>query len=327
LIGAGNFSKMTLAPALAKTSARLRYVSARTNTSAAAHIARKYGFDHASTDLDAILADEDVNTVFIATHHNSHPSLACKSLAAGKHVFVEKPLAVGIDGLRQVIDTVRVHPERHLMVGFNRRFSPHVRKMKSLLAGRSEPLAMTMTINAGIIPPEVWVHDPEKGGGRIIGEACHFIDLMVHLAGCGILSVAAMHVGGRMSVNEDKMSILLSFEDGSIGTVNYFGNGNRLYPKETLEVYSEGRILKLNNFRSVEGYGFRGFHKFRTLQLDKGHRAEVAAFVRLVEGGGTPLIPFPEIVNVTLASIAAVTSAREGRRIELEKEYGELSVQ
>ena len=327
LIGAGNFSKMTLAPALAKTSARLRYVSARTNTSAAAHIARKFGFDHASADLDAILADVEVNTVFIATRHNSHPSLVCKSLAAGKHVFVEKPLAIDIDGLKQVIDTVRMHPEQHLMVGFNRRFSPHVQKMKSLLAGRSEPLAMTMTINAGIIPPDVWVHDPEKGGGRIIGEGCHFIDLMVYLTGCRILSVAAMHVGGRMSTREDKMSILLSFEDGSIGTVNYFGNGNKVYPKETLEVYSEGRILKLNNFRIVEGFGFRGFHKFRTWQMDKGHRAEVAAFVGLVEGGGTPLIPFPEIVNVTLSSIAAVTSAREDRRIGLEKEYGELCIQ
>lgn len=327
LIGAGNFSKMTLAPALAKTSARLRYVSARTNTSAAVHIARKFGFDRASADLDAILADVEVNTVFIATRHNSHSSLVCKSLAAGKHVFVEKPLAIDIDGLKQVIDTVRMHPEQHLMVGFNRRFSPHAQKMKSLLAGRSEPLAMTMTINAGIIPPDVWVHDPEKGGGRIIGEGCHFIDLMVYLTGCRILSVAAMHVGGRMSIREDKMSILLSFEDGSIGTVNYFGNGNKMVPKETLEVYSEGRILKLNNFRSVEGYGFRGFHKFRTWQMDKGHRAEVAAFIGLVEGGGTPLIPFSEIVNVTLSSIAAVTSAREDRRIGLEKEYGELCIQ
>lgn len=318
LIGAGNFSKMTLAPALAKTPARLKYVSARTNGAAAAHIARKYGFDHASTDMDAILADGEVNTVFIATNHNSHPSLVCKSLAAGKHVFVEKPLAINIDGLNQVINTVQQHHEQHLMVGFNRRFSPHVQKMRSLLAGRSEPLAMSMMINAGIIPPDVWVHGPEKGGGRIIGEACHFIDLMVYLTGCKVVSVAAMHMGGRMPIREDKMSILLSFEDGSIGTVNYFGNGNKAYSKETLEVYSEGRILKLNNFQSVAGYGFRGFRKFRTWQMDKGHRAEVAAFVGLMEKGGKPLIPFPEIVNVTLASFAAVESARTGRVIFLD---------
>lgn len=324
LIGAGNFSKMTLAPALAKTPARLKYVVARTNGAAAAHIARKYGFDHASTDPDVILADREVNTVFIATNHNSHATLVCKALAGGKHVFVEKPLAIDIEGLKQVVATVRMHPERHLMVGFNRRFSPHAQKMKVWLAGRSEPLALNMTINAGIIPPDVWVHDPERGGGRIIGEACHFMDLMVYLTGCKVVAVSAMQMGGQMSIREDKMSILLSFADGSVGTVSYFGNGNKAYPKETLEVYSEGRILKLDNFRRVAGYGFRGFRKFSTWQMDKGHRAEVAAFVGLVEKGGRRLIPFPEMVNVTLASFAAMTSAREGRQIVLEKEYGEL---
>jgi predicted dehydrogenase len=326
LVGAGNYSRMTLAPALAKTGARLKYVSARTNGAAAAHIAGKYSFDQASTDLDAILADGEVNTVFIATNHDSHPVLACRSLAAGKHVFVEKPLAIGIDGLKEVIEAVRLHPQQHLMVGFNRRFSPGARKIKSLLAGRSEPIAMAMTVNAGIIAPDIWVHDPERGGGRIIGEACHFIDLLVFLAGSRVVSVSAMQMGGRIGVGEDKMCIILSCEDGSVGTVNYFGNGNRSCPKDTMELYSEGRILKLDNFRKLAGYGFRGFRSFSTWQIDKGHRAEVAAFVNLVEKGGKPLIPFQEIVNVSLASIAAVTSAREGRQVGLDKEYGALSL-
>ncbi len=327
LIGAGNFSKMTLAPALAKTPALLKYVSARTNGAAATHIARKYGFASVSTNLSAILAELEVNTVFIATNHDSHASLICKALDAGKHVFVEKPLAIDIDGLRQVIDKISSHPDQQFMVGFNRRFSPHVQKMKEMLDGRIEPITMSMSVNAGIIPSNVWVHDPEKGGGRIIGEACHFIDLMVYLTGGKVVSVAAMQVGGRMPVKEDKMSVVLSFADGSIGTVNYFGNGNKSYPKEMLEIYSEGRILKLNNFRSVEGYGFRGFRKFQTWQMDKGHRAEVAAFVSLVEKGGKPLISFSDIVNVTLSSFAAVASAREGRWIDLEKEYRELCIQ
>lgn len=326
LIGAGNYSKMTLAPALANTPARLKYVSARTNGVAAAHLARKYGFGHATTDLDAILADPTINTVFIATNHNSHPDLVCKFLEAGKHVFVEKPLAIGIDGLKQVIATVETHPQQHLMVGFNRRFSPLGQKMKTLLAGRSEPVALTMTINAGFVPADVWVHDPEKGGGRIIGEACHFIDLMVYLTGCKVVSVTAMQMGGQIPIREDKMAMLLSFEDGSIGTVNYFANGNKAYPKETLEVYSEGRIMKLDNFRRVAGYGFRNFRKFSAWQLNKGHRAAVAAFVDLVERGGEWLIPFSEIVNVTLASFAAAASAREGRQIVLGKEYGELCI-
>jgi len=326
LIGAGNFSKMTLAPALAKTSAWLKYVSDYAAGASASHIARKYGFDYAANDLDSILGDETVKTIFIATNHNSHPALVCKSLMAGKHVFVEKPLAINNRGLEEVIHTVRLHPEQHLMLGFNRRFSRHVQKMKTLLADRSEPLAMTMTINAGIIPPEVWVHDPERGGGRIIGEACHFIDLMAFFAGCKVVSTAAEQMSGSIAIREDKMSILLSFADGSIGSINYFGNGNKRYPKEILEVFSEGRILKLDNFQSVIGYGFRDFRKFRSWQIDKGHRVEVSAFIDLVEKGGKPLIPFSEIVNVTLASFAAVTSARENRKIVLEKEYGELCI-
>ncbi len=317
LIGAGNFSKMTLAPALAKTSANLKYVSARTNGAAAMHIARKHNFAHATTDLDAILADEEVNTVFIATRHDSHPSLICRSLTAGKHVFVEKPLAIDVDGLKKIIDAIKIHPDRHLMVGFNRRFSAHAQKIKTLLVGRSEPLAMTMTVNAGSIPLDSWIHDPERGGGRIIGEACHFIDLMVHLTGCRVVSVAAIRMGGRISVSEDKMSIVLSFEDGSVGTINYFGNGNKAYPKEILEIYSEGRIIKLNNFRSISAYGFRGFRSFRTWRQDKGHGAEIEAFVERVISGGAPLIPFDQIVNVTRASFAAVESTKTNKMIHV----------
>jgi len=332
LIGAGNFSKMILAPALAKTSARLKYVSVRSNGSSATYIARKYRFEKASTDLDTILADEEVNTVFIATNHNSHAKIVVAALNAGKHVFVEKPLCLNLEELNEIISVYSSLPTPHslrplLMVGFNRRFSPHVQKMMSLLAGRSEPLAMSMMINAGIIPSDSWVHDPEKGGGRIIGEACHFIDLMVYITGFKVVSVSALQMGGRMPIRQDKMSIQLSFEDGSIGTVNYFSNGNKAYPKETFEVYSDGRILKLDNFRRVGGYGFQGFRNFKTWQMNKGHRTEVADFIALVEKGGKPLIPFSDIVNVTLTSFAAVTSAREGRRVFLEKEYGELSIQ
>jgi predicted dehydrogenase len=326
LIGAGNFSKMVLAPMLARSAARLKYIVESANSAAAAHLARKYGFAQVTSDLNAVLNDPEVKAVFIATNHDSHAALAEKALAAGKQVMVEKPLAIDLAGLKQVVDAVRAHPEQRLLVGFNRRFSPYVRKMKALLAGRSEPLAMTMTINAGIIPADVWVHDPVRGGGRIIGEACHFIDLLVHLAGSKVVAVAAEQMSGRLPVRDDKLAMVLAFADGSVGSLNYFGNGNKAHPKETLEVYSEGRILRLDNFRRLTGSGFRGFRRFGTWQMDKGHRAEVAEFVGMVEHGGRPLIPFAELVNVTLASFAAVTSAREGRRIELAREYGELNV-
>ena len=207
------------------------------------------------------------------------------------------------------------------MVGFNRRFSPHVVKIRELLQSRGEPLAMNFTVNAGIIPPNVWVHDPEVGGGRIVGEGCHFMDLLGHICGSRIVSVASAQMGKGVAVKEDKMSIVLSFEDGSIGTVNYFGNGSKSYPKETLEVFSDGRVLRLNNFRKLEGFGFKGFRKFKTRKMDKGHQAQFNAFVERVVKGGDALIPFDEIVNVTLASFAAVTSAVEERMIHLGEEY------
>jgi len=214
------------------------------------------------------------------------------------------------------------------MVGFNRRFSPHIEKIKALLAGRSEPLAMTMTINAGIIPPDHWTQDPVRGGGRIIGEACHFIDLMVHLADSPVETVAAAMMGPGVAVRTDKMSIALCFADGSVGSVNYFANGSKAYPKEQLEVFSEGRVLRLDNFRKTTGYGFKSFTRFKTARMDKGHGRVFAAFVERVAAGGDPLIPLEQLVNVTLASFAAMTSAAENRTIDLACEYGpQLAVQ
>jgi predicted dehydrogenase len=168
----------------------------------------------------------------------------------------------------------------------------------------------------------VWVHDPETGGGRIIGEACHFIDLLSYVAGSPVVSVAAFQMGKGVAVKEDKMSIALQFEDGSVGTVNYFGNGSRQYPKETMEIFSEGRVLRMENFRSTRGYGFGKFRKFKTRTQDKGHGVQFGAFVDRVVEGGEPLIGFDELVNVTLASFAAVTSAGEGRMVCLHDEYG-----
>jgi len=320
MIGAGNFAKMTMGPALARTRARLKYVSARTNSAAARHIAEKYGFENATTDIDAIWNDPRVNTVFIATGHNSHAALVQKALECGKHVFVEKPLCLTREELDAIIATYNnrsaVSPVA-LMVGFNRRFSPHIRKINELLAGRGEPVAMNFTCNAGIIPPGAWVHDPEVGGGRIIGEACHFIDLLACIAQSPVVSVAAFQMEKGVAVKEDKMVIALGFEDGSVGTVNYFGNGSRQYPKETLEIFSDGRVLRMNNFRKTEGYGFGKFKSFKTRTQDKGHGEQFGAFVDRVIHGGEPLIAMDELVNATLATFAAVTSANEGRMVHL----------
>ena len=203
------------------------------------------------------------------------------------------------------------------MVGFNRRYSPHTIKIKQLLAGRGGALAMNMTINAGEIPADVWVQDPKRGGGRIIGEGCHFIDLLSFIADSPVKTVSAMMVGDGPAIREDKMSIVLGFEDGSVGTVNYFANGSKSYPKEMLEVFSDSRVLRLDNFRKTTGFGFKGFKKFKTKRQDKGHNAEIAGFIQCVKDGGEPMIAYSWLENITKASFAAVTSARELKTIQL----------
>jgi predicted dehydrogenase/NADPH:quinone reductase-like Zn-dependent oxidoreductase len=310
VIGAGNFSKGILLPALAKTNARIAYI-ADLNGAAAKHAAVKFSAEKAVSDYRQILDDKEVDAVFVVTSHNTHARFICEALEAGKHVFVEKPLAMNEEQVEQVQSTVAKHPSSMIMVGFNRRFSPHTVKMKELLAGRSGPLCMNMTVNAGEIPADHWTQDPERGGGRIVGEGCHFIDLLSFLAGSPVKSVSAAMVGQGPAIRDDKTSICLEFADGSVGTVNYFANGAKSYPKEMLEVFSDGRVLRLENFRVTHGFGFKGFKKFKTARQDKGHGAELAAFIRRIEQGGEPLIPFDQLKNVTLASFAAVKSARE----------------
>jgi len=338
VIGAGNYARATLLPALARTKARLAAV-ADINGVAAAHAARKYKAGRAVSDYRKILSDPAVQAVFVLVGHHLHAKFVCECLEAGKHVFVEKPLAINEGQLNWVrslklafsdAENAVASPKSQndnfkdlttnapmVMVGFNRRFSPHTIKIRELLAGRTEPLTMNMTVNAGFIPPEHWTQDPERGGGRIIGEGCHFIDLLAHLAGAPVVQVAAQMVGGRGPVRDDKMSILLAFADGSVGTVHYFANGSKSYPKETLEIFGDGRVIRMENFRHTTGYGFKGFRSFRTWRQDKGHRAEIAAFIDAVAAGGPSLIPFDQIVNVTLASFAAVESARTGSVISI----------
>ena len=348
VIGAGNFANTTLLPALSKTPARLVFV-ADLNAAAAEHAAAKYRFEKATTDHKALLNDPAVNTVFVVVGHHLHACFVQEALAAGKHVYVEKPLCLteqelteieatynsqlttrnlqlggnnaqpeGTSSALPVPDSAIRNPQSAilLMVGFNRRFSPHTAKMKDLLASRSGPLCMTMTVNAGELPPTHWTQDPERGGGRILGEGCHFIDLLAFLAGAPVTTVSAAMAGEGPAVREDKMSIVLTFADGSLGTVNYFANGAKSYPKEMLQVFSDNRVLTMQNFRRTRGYGFTGFKTFRTPRQDKGHNAEIAAFIDRIAAGGGPLIPFDELVNTTRASFAAVASARERRTIE-----------
>ena len=323
IIGAGNFSKMTLMPGLRRIGRSAAWI-ADLNGASAKHLAKKFGAGKATSDYKQILADPAVQAVFIAVRHNLHARFLLECLQAGKHVLVEKPLALTVDELRQILQESARHADRLVMVGFNRRFSPHLQAIKKALTGRSEPLSMNMLVNAGYAPPKEWVNDPVIGGGRIVGEGCHFIDLMVYLTGSKVASVSAAMAGEGAAVHEDKMAISLSFEDGSVGSVNYFANGAKSFPKERLTVFSDGRVVEMDNFRRTTGYGFKGFKKLKTMRQDKGHVAEFAAFLERIEAGGPAPIALGELLNVTLASFAAMTSAIERRTVCLAQEYSSL---
>ncbi len=304
MIGAGNYATRTLIPAFKKARVRLKTVASSGGASGA-YAGRKFGFEAATTDTESLLDDPDINAVVIATRHDSHARFVCQALQAGKHVFVEKPLAITRDELREIESTYDRMQSRGqaplLMVGFNRRFAPHLRKMKALLSGVSAPKSLVMTVNAGEIPSDDWTHDPAVGGGRIIGEGCHFVDLLRFLVGEPIVSVQATMMGDAsgVAIRDDKVSFTLGFADGSFGTVHYLANGHRSFPKERLEVFCAGRILQLNNFRRLRGYGWPGFKTMKLWRQDKGNASCVAAFVQaLRQSQGAP-IQFAELAEVT----------------------------
>src|SRR5690606_10753280 len=212
---------------------------------------RRAGFARAVSDAAALIADPEINAVAIATRHDSHARLAADALSAGKHVFVEKPLALTREELSEV-RAAHASAGRLLMVGFNRRFAPHVRTMKRLLTGVTEPKVLVMVMNAGAIPPEHWTQDPAVGGGRIIGEACHHTEWMRFLVGAPITAFGGRRMGKTeaLAITEDKASITLGFADGSFGTIHYLANGGASFPKERIEVFAAGRTLQLDNFLS-----------------------------------------------------------------------------
>ncbi len=312
IIGAGNFTKMTMLPAL--KGGDLKYIASANGLSGTA-LAQKYSIAHSTTDYHEILHDDEVDVVLITTRHNQHARLTLEVLRSGKHVFVEKPLAIFQEELDEIDDFyAKNSPAVSLTVGFNRRFSPHAVKMKALLG--NAPMNVVATMNAGFIPANSWVHDRAVGGGRILGEACHFIDLITYLTGSYVTAVCMNAMGQNSDETTDNASILLRYANGSTGVINYFSNGNKAYSKERVEVYSQERTLILDNFRTLEGYGFRNFSKLK-IQQDKGHRAQFSRLLESVKSGGEPIIPLAEILNTTKATLAAIESLKQKTWIEL----------
>lgn len=297
-VGAGNYATRTLIPAFLKSGAELEVIVSNGGVSAAC-AGRKFGFRKAGTDPELIFGDSRIDTVVIVTRHDSHARLVCEALRAGKNVFVEKPLALNREELYEIENLYRsLDSAPVLMVGFNRRFAPQVQKMKALLDGIHVAKAFIMTVNAGAIPPDHWTQDLNSGGGRVIGEACHFVDLLRFLAGAPILAAQAVALSG-MPGPQDKVTFTLKFSDGSVGTIHYLANGNKAVPKERLEVFCAGRVLQLENFRALRGYGWQSFRKFNLWRQDKGNSAAVVAFLDAVRKDLNSPIPFEELVEVT----------------------------
>ncbi|HET8899507.1 MAG TPA: bi-domain-containing oxidoreductase [Rhodanobacteraceae bacterium] len=305
-LGAGNYAGRVLIPAFKAAGATLHTVVSGTGVSAVHH-GRKHGFAVASSDGAAALADPAIDTVVIATRHDAHARQVLAALDAGKHVFCEKPLCLTQEELAAIDAAASARPEQYLMLGFNRRFAPQVVKIKALLAPLTEPKSFIMTVNAGAIPLDHWTQDPAIGGGRIVGEGCHFIDLLRHLAGAPIthVEVAALGRHAALETVADKASITLRFADGSVGSIHYLANGDKGFPKERLEVFCAGRVLQLDNFRRLRGWGWKGFSRLNRWRQDKGQRACAAAFVAAVKSGAPAPIPLEEILEVSRVSIEA----------------------
>lgn len=312
IIGAGNFTKMTMLPAMKSADANIKYISSAGGVSGTA-LAKKYNIEYSTTDYSEIINDNDVDLIMITTRHNQHAKIVVEALNAAKNVFVEKPLALNIKQLESIINAYS-DANKTLTVGFNRRFSPHIQKIKSLISDSS--INVIATMNAGFIPADSWVQDIQVGGGRIIGEACHFIDLITFLTGSQVKAVCMNALGTNPSENTDNASILLKYENGSTGVINYFSNGSKTYSKERIEVYSQERTLILDNFQTLKGFGFKNFSSLKT-SLDKGHKKQFELLIDNLKNGGDSLIPFDEIINTTKASFAAIESLKKQSWIDI----------
>jgi predicted dehydrogenase len=320
VLGAGNFASAVMLPAIRKISSiELTGIASASGVSAQS-AANKYNFQYATGDASEIISDPDTNTVAILTRHHLHAQQVIAALQAGKHVFCEKPLAIThkeLESVFQVLENQPAHPPL-LMVGFNRRFAPFSQQIKNFLVQRQEPLFAHYRVNAGYLPPSHWLHDPNQGGGRIIGEACHFIDYLTFLVGEAPISIAAIGLPDDGKYQEDNIHLVLEFPDGSLGTIDYLANGEKSFAKERLEVFTGGQIAVLDDFRSLEliQNGQRKVLRSR-LRQEKGHLEEWQTFQQTILARKDPPIPYDQLFGISLASIFAVEALRSGDTIPI----------
>jgi predicted dehydrogenase/threonine dehydrogenase-like Zn-dependent dehydrogenase len=317
-LGAGSFATGVLFPALRKIDAIDLVCLASATGFKSAEVARRFGFHSASTDEAEVLRDDRVNTIAVLTRHHLHARQTAAALRAGKHVFCEKPLALSREDLLQVEEALRASA-RLLLVGFNRRFAPMSARLREFLEPVHEPLSIYYRVNAGLLPPGHWHYDPSQGGGRIVSEACHFIDYLTFLTGALPVLVLARALPGGGRYREENVVLTVELADGSIGVIHYLANGGRSMPKERVEVFGGGRSAALDDFRRLELFSADRRVTLRApLRQDKGHRREWEAFASAIRSGGPPPIPYDEIFAVSLATLAAQESLRQGTPLRIE---------
>lgn len=304
VIGAGNFASSMIIPTLAKLKTHIKYIASAKGLSATT-LAKKYGIGQSTTDVKVVLDDPEIDAVLITTRHDQHADLLIQGLKHDKHVFVEKPLAISREELDR-IEKAMAASNKIVTVGFNRRFSPFALKAKELLGTDSKPINVVATVNAGFVPADHWVQDMEIGGGRIVGEACHFIDLITFLCGSHIQSVVMNALGPDRNTNTDNASILLQYQNGTQGVINYFSNGHKSYPKERIEIYDQGKTMIIDNFREAKFYGYRQ-RKMRRAQ-DKGHKEQFRRWQQWLTDGGSPIISTADLINTSRTALACIES-------------------
>lgn len=318
VLGAGNYATAVFLPVVQRSGGVQKVGIASASGLSARHAAQRYGFGFASSQESDILANPQIQVVAILTRHQHHARQVIQALRAGQHVFCEKPLAITPAELNAIQQLLEEKPPALLTVGFNRRFAPFSRLLAQFLENRREPMFIQYRVNAGYLPLTHWLHDPQQGGGRIIGEGCHFIDYLTFLVGKPPLRVRTVGLPDGERYRQDNVCMTFTFEDGSIGTVTYLANGDKSLPKERVEVFCAGRVAVLEDYRSLELVQNGQRQKFTArLRQDKGHQALWEAFVQAVRQGGQPPIPYDHLMSVTRASFAAVESLRQQADMEI----------
>lgn len=316
-IGAGNFAKSVLLPALKKTEGvQLIGICTATGMSGS-ETAKKHDFAYATTDHQKLLTDPNINTVCIATRHDSHARFACAALQAGKHVFVEKPLCVRPEEIKAYEQAIEQSPGRCLMVGFNRRFSPHTVAIRDAFKSRGTPMFISYRINAGLVPKESWVQDEQVGGGRIVGEVCHFIDWCQFVTGSFPVKVQAESIATSDArlVADDSVAISIRYEDGSVASIQYVSLGTPSVGKERVEVFADGMTAILEDYVTTTFHGCD--HKPLKTKQDKGFAGELNAFLSAIRAGGAAPISFASLASTTRAIFAVLDSLRTGQAASL----------